>query len=159
MGRSFHVEQALREDRVAVAAASEAASAAAPSPLGGREHLRAAWRPPWKLFMQQNVSLSLSPGGGQPGFAEIHAPLALHLSSCADSFRILFKKTSCLRPMLATEKILEGGIGGRSRGGRICIGCAGFRAGGCWECRFRRSDFPAGGGPRAIRTRFPGTQS
>lgn len=56
--------------------------------LGGREHSA----PPGVLlgssFLQQNASRSLSPGGGQPGFAQRQVPLSSHLSSCADSFRI-----------------------------------------------------------------------
>lgn len=38
----------------------------------------------------RSASLSLSEGGGHRGFSEMHAPLALRFSSCADSFRFLF---------------------------------------------------------------------
>lgn len=70
--------------------------------------------------MQQSVSQSLSPGGGRQGFAEIHALLALHFSSCANFFRVPFYKTILLAPDACHRKDSGRrlwGEGERSRGG------------------------------------------
>lgn len=100
---------------MAAAAAAEAVSVPARAQLGGREQLRAAPRPPPKLFRAAERVSELVPRcvwGRQ-----YRPPLALHFCSCGDFFRILFFKTSLFAPNACRKDSGSRLCGGRSRGG------------------------------------------
>lgn len=157
---SFHVEQTLREDWVAVAAASEAASVAARVSAG-----RAGTAPrrlasslealPRSKTAAETCLWACPQVGGNRGLPTYTPHLHCTYPAAQTPSGFFFKKTSCLCQMLATEKILEGGIGGRSRGGAYLH----------WLCRLPdgpllETPIPQVGllCPRRA-TRFPGTQS
>lgn len=130
------------------------------SPLGGREQLRAAWRPPWKLFpaaelLQKRVS-ELVPRWGATGVCRPTHPTCIALIQLRrllqDSF---LKKHPVCAKCLPQKRFWKAALGEEAVAGRICIGCAGFRTDRCWKRRFRRSDFSVRGGPRAFLERSP----
>lgn len=78
-----------------------------PAPqLGGREQLRAARRPPPKLFRAAGRVSELVPRWGATGVCRNTGPLALHFCSCGDFFRILvfFLKNHPVRAKCLPQK-------------------------------------------------------